>query len=202
MTIFTVIANNPDEFAKRYSEHQIMKKYKQSLLLMDYHKKIKESFSKVNHNKLQSEYNRFIGLYGKDFKKDYGWIPDTFLKDCNFKALVKKLNIDHYLSYYDESHNQVHAGSKGFYRIGLTPQQQKDVLLAGPSDYGLADPIQNTTYCLNVINATYLKSTANLKDLISMDMLYEFTKEVGIEAVKIQKQLEHDILENTKKDKY
>ena len=129
------------------------------------------------------------------------WIPDTFLKDCNFKALVKKLNIDHYLPYYDESHNQVHAGPKGFYRIGLTPQQRKEVLLTGPPDYGLSDPIQNTVYCLNVINAIYLKSTSNLKDLISPNTLYEFTKEVGIEAMKIQKELEHDILENTKKDK-
>jgi hypothetical protein len=75
------------------------------------------------------------------------------------------------------------------------------VLLTGPSDYGLADPIQNTEYCLNLINAIYLKFTFNLKNLISIDTLYDFTKEVGIEAMKIQKVLEYGILEKTKKDK-
>ena len=81
----------------------------------------------------------------------------------------------------------------------MTPQQQKGVLLASPSDHSLADPIQNTVYCLNVINEIYLKSTLSLKDLVSFDALYEFTKEIDIEAMKIQKELEHDILEKTKK---
>lgn len=196
-----VIANNPDEFAKRYLEHQYVKKYKQSLLLKDYHKRLGESFSNVNHTKLQTEYARLMGLYGKDFAKDYGWIPNTYLTDCNFKALVKKINIDHYLPYYDESHNQVHGGSKGFYRMGLTRQQQKKVILAGPTDYGLADPIQNTVYCLNVINATYLKSKDDLLDMISLQMIYEFTRDIGKEAVKIQKELGHIISEDIKNNK-
>lgn len=201
MVIFVVIANNHDEFAKRYLEHQNVKKYKQSLLLKDYHKRLGESFSNVNHAKLQTEYTRLIGLYGKNFAKDYGWIPNTYLTDCNFKSLVKKISIDHYLPYYDESHNQVHGGSKGFYRMGLIHQQQKNVILAGPTDYGLADPIQNTVYCLNVINATYLKSTDDFKDLIDLKMMYEFTKDIGKDAVKIQKELKHVILENIKNSK-
>lgn len=120
------------------------------------------------------------------------------MADCNFKALVKKIKIDHYLPYYEESHNQVHGGSKGFYRMGLVPEQQQAVLLTGPTDYGLADPIQNTVYCLSVINETYLTSGDDLKDMISLKMISGFTKDIGKEAVMIQKELKHVILKNIK----
>lgn len=119
--IFIVIANNPDEFAKRFLEYQSVRKYKQSLLLKDYHAKLGMSFSASNHTKLHAEYTNLQTIFGKDcIQKDYSWIPQNFLKDCNFKGLVKKIDLDHFLPFYDESHNQVHGGSKGLYRIGLT----------------------------------------------------------------------------------
>jgi len=78
MVIFVVIANNPIEFAKRYFEHQLVKKYKLSKSLKEYHKRLGQSFSNVNHSKLESEYLRLIELYGKYFVNDYGWIPNTW----------------------------------------------------------------------------------------------------------------------------
>lgn len=199
--IFMLISNNSDDVARRYLEHQSIKKYKQANEFKNYHKKLGYSFSTSNYRKLETEYNRLLAIHGKEFKEDYGWISRSILKDQNFKGLARILDIDQYLPFYDESNNQLHGGSKGLHRLGLVQKQQKEVLLTGPTDFGLADPIQNTVYCLMVINATYLDSKFNIENKLKLNVLHKFTKDIGPEAVTIQKELKHLILENIKDEK-
>lgn len=199
--IFVLITNHSDDVASRFLNHQSIKKYRQATQFKNYYKKLGYSFSNSNYKKLEAEYNRLLTLYGKEFKEDYGWIPKSILTDQNFKGLTRILSLDHYLPFYDESNNQLHGGSKGFYRMGLTHKQQNKLLLAGPTDFGLADPLQNTVYCLKLINATYLNSKDNIEDMIKLGVLHEFTKDIGDTAVKIQNDLEHVISKNMRVDK-
>jgi hypothetical protein len=74
--------------------------------------------------------------------------------------------------------------------MGLVRKQQNGILLMNGSDFGLADHIQNTAICLRLINENYLRINRNFDDEVSINVLYEFTKDIGYEAVKIQKELE------------
>ena len=62
---------------------------------------------------------------------------------------------------------RAHGGAKGFYRLGLTTEYQKKILLVGPSSYGLADPIQNTVISLTHITVCLLFLVPDIENLIT-----------------------------------
>jgi hypothetical protein len=106
------------------------------------------------------------------------------------------VGIDHYLPFYDSSSDAVHGGAQGFYRMGLPTGSQDNVLLAGASDYGLADPIQNTAYCLKLLDVVFLFINPTLTNILSMKLLTKFFDNIGELAVKIHKEMEQEIRNN------
>jgi hypothetical protein len=74
--------------------------------------------------------------------------------------------------------------------MGLPSKSQGAVLLAGPSDYGLADPIQNTAYCLRLIDAAFLTLEINFENAVMSKMLLQYFDEIGEIAIKVQKEME------------
>jgi hypothetical protein len=86
------------------------------------------------------------------------------------------------------SHN-VHANPKGvFFKLGLY-QEGQDILLAGPSNIGLADPGQGTALSLAQITSTLLCLETNIDTLVICDILMTLVDEIGKEFVSVQKHL-------------
>jgi hypothetical protein len=83
--------------------------------------------------------------------------------------------------------NAAHGGARGFYRMSLPRKSQDAILLAGPSMYGLADPIQNTAYCLRLIDASLLTLEKNFENAIMSKMLIQYFDEIGRLAVEVHK---------------
>lgn len=111
-------------------------------------------------NLLRKKRDELVGLYGRDFLKEYGWTK-RFLKknDRNFVSLEKEVGLDYLRPFYQWANKGVHAGPEGtFTRLGFDDINIPRQYLAGPSRYGMVDPMQFTTYSL-------LKMTAGLIDL-------------------------------------
>jgi hypothetical protein len=191
--IFLVLQSNDESLSKRYLDHSIVKTFKVANDFRTYHSRLHRSpFSRRDNAAIEDKYNKLKNTHGKEFKNDYGWIPKEILNDCSFKSLTKIVGIDHYLPFYNLSLDSAHGGPRGFHRMGLTEWRQKKVLLYGPSIYGLADPIQDTAYCLTLVNATLLLNESDFHNVWSMHLLKFFDK-IGIKAVSIQERLERQM---------
>lgn len=193
---FFLLQNNND-VAKRYLEHQIIKTFKEAKDYRDSHKRLGyPPISIKKFNKIETEKEKLCNKYDDGFQSDYGWIPSSLLKDRTFRALEKLVDLDHLHPFYNLSTSSVHGGSKGFHRLGLMNNSQDKILLAGASNYGLADPLQNTAISLLQINTCLLNLEPDFENIMLVQVIQSYTGEIGIKAVSIQKQIEKD--ENSK----
>ena len=189
--IFLILQKNPDFLSEKYLEHRIVRANKEVEDLERHYSELGyRSIPIVRFQKIKNEYLNLKSKYGIDIKNDYGWIPKSILKDSNFKALTKVVGIDHYLPYYNMSLNASHGGAAGFYRFGLTHNTQDKILLAGASEYGLADPIQNTSYCLKLMDVVLLSLNSSYENMIQIELLNKFFGKIGEIAVNVHKNLE------------
>lgn len=78
------------------------------------------------------------------------------------------------------------GSSRGFYNLGLRNDFQNQILGVGASNYGLADPVQNTAISLMNITNCLLKFQSDLDSLTTMKVNHCFVKEIGKKAVEIQ----------------
>ena len=108
---------------------------------------------------LRGKYNRLKQEYGDSFAGGYGWaadairakLPDLKGRSISFNHLERASDHTHMRSYYRFASHTIHPTSKGVqYNIGLI--KQGEMLLSGPSNYGLAEPA--TMACLSLQQAT------------------------------------------------
>jgi len=191
--IFLILSKNGEDLSKRYLEHETIKRFKNLKDYQQYGSKIGyKPISKKEYQTAESRYNYLLQKYGTEFKTGYGWITSNILRDHNFKKLSELTGIDGYYPLYNMSSDSVHGGPAGFLRMGLMHSRQNKVFLVGPSVFGLADPIQNTAYCLKLIGATYLSLHADFENVTLSGMLGKYFQDIGKIAVQVQKKLEKE----------
>jgi hypothetical protein len=86
----------------------------------------------------------------------------------------------------------VHGGSKGFFRIGLIDRLQNKILLVGPTDYGFADPLQNTAISILHVSCSLLVEEPDFDSILQMQILGSYIEEIKSESVEIQKKVEEE----------
>jgi len=185
------LSNKADHISKRYLEHEVIKSFKELKDYRIYYKKLGYlPIERKEFNKIKREKERLCRIYTDNFQEEYGWIPRSILADRNFKALEKIVRLDRLRPFYNLSCDAVHGGPKGFFRLGLMDIYQNKILLAGASNYGLADPIQNTAISLFQITVCLLNLEPEFEDLIKMYVMDSYVNEIKEKAVNIQKEIE------------
>ena len=189
------LTENNNEVSKRYLDHEIVKIYKEAKDYNLVYKKLGYSpISSKEFNQIKKNYDELIEYYGKGFKYRNGfeWIPESILSNRNFRALEEHVKVDKLHPFYNLSCNSVHGGARGFYRLGLMDNFQDKILLTGPSNYGHADPIQNTTISLIHISTSLLTLEPDFDSLLKVHILNSYSHEISITATDIQKQIEKE----------
>lgn len=143
-------------------------------------------------NKIKREKEKICRIYTDNFQDEYGWIPRSILADRNFKALEEKVKLESLRPFYNLACDAVHGGPKGFYRLGLMDIYQRKILLVGASNYGLADPIQNTAISLLQVTICLLNLEPDFEGIIQMYVMGNYVNKIGEKAVNIQKKIEKD----------
>jgi hypothetical protein len=193
ISIFLLQNNN--EVSKRYLDHVIMKKFKEAKDYRTYYKKLGYlPIERKEFNKLKKMHDKFISTYGNDFecRSGFEWIPPNILQDRNFRALEEHVKLDKLHVFYNLACNSVHGGARGFYRLGLIDELQTQLLLTGPSNYGLADPLQNTAISLLHITNCLLSIEPDFESLLQMNVMMNYVNEIGPKSVKVQEKIKKD----------
>ncbi len=186
------LRDNGDIISLRYMEFDTVKKFRDASDFQKYHQLLSEEplDGKVL-NDLQNEIEQLTTKYGKKYvNSEYGWIPQDIIKEPTFRKISEKVGLDKFYPYYNFASHAVHGGSRGFYRLGLTNNLQNKVMLVGATNYGLADPIQNTAIALSHITGNLLTLDPDFESLIITHTITTYVNDIGISAVKIQKELE------------
>ncbi len=182
-----------NEVAERYLLHDSVESYKAARLYQKYHERLGvEPLSTREMEELESVYNALIERFGSDYKNQYGWASTALGKaKPTFRDIEEDVSLDHLHPYYKLASHNVHANPKGvFFRLGLYPEST-DILLAGPSNTGFADPAHGTALSLSQATITLLMMRPNIDRLVFSEVLLMLTDEIGEAFLSIQKSLEN-----------
>ncbi|MGI0093878.1 MAG: DUF5677 domain-containing protein, partial [Nitrosotalea sp.] len=189
------LRDNSDEVSERYLAHNTMKKFKESENYQKHHKALGyPSMTKRELDVLKKEHDRLLQKYGSEFEYGNGfeWIPKTILPKRNFRSLEERAKLDKFHPFYRWASDSVHGGSKGLHRLGLMNDSQNQILAAGPTNYGFADPIHSTAISLSHATSNLLLLEPDFEDILIMKVIQKYIKEVGEKALKVQKKLEEE----------
>ena len=106
--------------------------------------------------------------------------------------LAKHVGLGHLQPFFRLSSAAVHGLSRGFDSLGLIPDLQNKTLLCGPSNYGLADPLQLASLSLHQITVCLLTLQPDFESLVELLVMHSFVKEIGVKAADIQKTIEKE----------
>jgi len=129
------------------------------------------------------------------------------MSERNFAKLEEYMKFDHLRPYYKWACHNVHSGPKGItFKLGLLNKSEANqILVAGPSNYGLADPGQScaislgqittcllyiTVRALMTVKKKPLKSTVEI--LVKLIIILDLIEEISIIFCEVQSQIKSE----------
>jgi hypothetical protein len=149
------LLDTPDEVAEMYIVHANVAMAKEA----EEFQKRQQSFgyepiSDTDMAKIIAAKEAARSKFGTDFLKDYGWATQYLKTHYNKKGnrtsfvdIELAVNKSRLRNYYKLANRNVHAGFWGeLSRLGDDPNWMGNILLAGPSHFGLATPAYNSVF--------------------------------------------------------
>ena len=185
------LENSSEELCQRYLDYYFVenfseiKEYQKNCEKLGYERMSDDEFAEA-----ENDINELKSKYGNEFVKPYGWIGNMLPKaKRNFAGIEETVEFKYMRSYYKMANNSVHSGSKGFlYKLGTF--EQSNILLAGPSNYGFADPAQNAAFSLFQTTLTLSGFESYLEDGLYIKIGWRIFNELSEKFVGIQRSIE------------
>ena len=136
-----------------------------------------EPITRKEFEELKAERDKLVARFGTPFKKDYGWAASALGKKRPTIANIEEsVDMEHWRPYYGMATDNVHANAHGaYYRLGSS-LRPGEILLASPSNAGLADPGRSTAISLNQITTELLTSKPSLDNIVISNILLRLAK--------------------------
>lgn len=147
------------------------------------------SFSKLKEN-----YDYIIEKYeGNYINGEYGWANKVLNKArVTFRDIESKVDMGKYRGYYKSSSNFIHGNYKASEEsLGIMPNIE-NLLLVGPSNYGLSIPIQNVAISLLTVSVCFLSVYPTIDTMSTCSIMSKFVDKILYEADKVQNQIEKE----------
>jgi hypothetical protein len=197
------IKDEGPEIAKRYLHHEITQTYKDALAYQEHARRLGyEPLTERELTLVETRSQGILEMYGKDFREDYGWVPRSILSNPNFAELEKYVKMDHLRPYYRMASQNVHSGPKGIsVKLGLIRNGSHiSKLLAGPSNYGLADPSQCAAISLNQMTTCLLSTRPTLQRVSIMKAMQKLVEQINSSFAETQVHIEKEEEKAEKED--
>lgn len=153
-----MLGGNEPEISERFLLHRHVERYKDALQYQQYCEALGyERFSDEEITEFLQLHDEVITRYGPPYKNDWGWAMSLFPSGeaASFSKLERLAGLEHFKPWFRLSSHGIHSGATGavhirdFYGRG-------DVMLAGPSNAGLADPGNGALISLHQVTAAML----------------------------------------------
>ena len=170
-----------EDVAERYLLHEIVQ---QRQLALSYKKhEVRAKLYPLRQEELDELDERYRGLvarFGRSFRSEYGWAADALgNKDASLANIETDVELDHYRPYYRMASQNVHGNSHAaFFKLGVG-ETDRTVLLAGPSNQGLADPGHGVALSLTQMSAALADAYPTVDRLVSVMVMNLLQDEIG-----------------------
>jgi len=188
------IAEHGDDVANQYLCYDIVDCYKAAQLYQKYCTSLDyEPLTQEEIDVMKDAYEKMKDRFGSSFAKRYGWAARAVGKESpTFRDIEQSIKMDHMRPYYRLASYNVHANPRGvFFKLGLASTEE-GILLAGPSNTGLADPASGTALSITQVTTTLLNHEPNLDRIVASNILIKLKDEIGDTFVETQTKLEND----------
>jgi hypothetical protein len=177
------IAKHDQDTAERYLLHEAIHAYEGAQEYQKYASQLGlQSFTEQEMRDINQRYDQLKKQYGDFYHGKFGWARAAYLADfpehrggLSLQLLEEAMEMDHWRPYYRSASLGIHPSSRAIlYTIGVADLQDS-VLLAGPSNAGLADP--GICTCLTLVQVTtwLLNHKPNAQRLMMLKVLQMFT---------------------------
>jgi hypothetical protein len=173
------IGDRGDDVAERYEAHAAVETWKGARQYQEYHERLGvEPFSSEQMAAMEAAYNQCLAKFGNSFRGDYGWAAEALDNERpTFADIEAAVELEHQRAVYRMASHNVHANAKGvLFRLGLMCE---DVLLAGPSNAGLADAGSDTATSLTQATIALTRSREVLDVVLETQVLLRLSKDVN-----------------------
>jgi hypothetical protein len=180
------------DVAERYLLHEAVESYVAARQYQRYSNRLGyESLTDRELSDLESSYQHLIDRFGRPYAKPYGWAAQALSNNNpNFSDIEQTVDLAYWRSHYKLASHNVHANPKGvFFKLGLYPEE-RELLLAGPSDTGFADPGHSTAISLLQITTILLTLHPNIDRLSVCQIMSTLAEEIGDTFLSIQRGIE------------
>ena len=214
VVVLLFIAEGGNEVAKRYLLHEQITSAEAAEEYQQYRADLGlEPLSDKIRKEMREEYEELKSEYTGVYATDYGWAAEE-LKQQGFEHggrpilhhLSEAVELDHLKPYYTLANHSVHADSKAInFDLGKM-EEGPDMILSGPSNYGLAAPANCTATLLESSVLPFLTYAARrmeedeeapdeitseiLEVALSMKAIVELSKKCQAKFVEIQERIE------------
>lgn len=128
-------------------------------------------------NELEAERDALLAEFGPGYGTPYGWASAVLGGRPTFRDIEVDVALDQWRPYYRMASHATHAGPKALsFDLGLL---RTEVMLAGPSNAGLADPGDAAAISLFQVTVALLNLRPDAGDVATMLFLGELTQQVG-----------------------
>lgn len=187
------ISKHGNKIAKQYKDYASVETYSELKTYIE--KNHKSKFEEVSKEEIQRQEKLISNLkmkYCDDYVKKFGWTYNVLDKNKRtFEGIEENVENDHLRPFYKWACNTIHAGPKAaYYSIGICGTS--DIMLAGPTNYGFADPGQNTALAIFHLTSNLVLNFMDYDNLVELNVLSRFFEETKDKFFEIQKQMEKE----------
>lgn len=194
--IARILSEGSKELAEKYSEHKYIDDYKFSTSYAEHSDALQfKNIGEASLKAIKNKYTELVDKYGESFKNENGWSYDLFnKKKITFYDLENYSGLDFLRPFYKFSSVRVHVNSKSVdYKLSLSlsyKHNKDEILLSGPSNEGLVDPMQCASMSLIDTTRSLLSINENIDSLVSEKILLLWDDKLKEELVEASEILE------------
>jgi hypothetical protein len=181
------------ETAKRYLEHEAVESWKGATEYVAHCGRLGfETIDDKELPRIKAAHDAAVEKYGPPFRSSYGWAAHALklTKRVTFEDVEKCLGLEHWRPFYRLASHPIHANPKSVkQRLGLI-DGVSPCLASGPSNYGLADPGQNTGLTLAQATAVMIARAPTSERLLAMFVMRELSAKIARAFVAVQRRIE------------
>ena len=184
------IGKHGEAVAERYLLHEIVQQRKLARAYKKHEDRARlEPLTQAEIDVLDERYKALVARFGKGFTGNYGWAASALgIERPLLVDIEQAVQLDHLRPYYLMASDNVHANSHGaFFKLGGFPPDL-DILLAGPSNMGLADPGHGTALSLTQVTAALVSTVPTLDSLTELTVLELLQEETGAAFLQAHKE--------------
>lgn len=183
--ILAFLSRNDDALSSRFVDFQAITRLKAATEYNEHYAALGfEPFDQENLAQFQKDRDAMLAKYGQQFASENGWAADVLKqKRVTFKDIEKFVDLNHLRPQYGFASKNVHSGvdSIGF-KLALSMSSQ-ETLLAGPSNEGLIEPIQCTSYSLITATCELIDTAPHDERSIMEGVLWRWHERLKAELI-------------------